>query len=227
MKNIFIILAMTLAFPIVTFAGWEQDVNGWKYKETGGEYKTGWYQDVDDRWYYLDNDTGYMLMDATTPDGFYVSPSGEWVKEVNTETAEKDYENKVEVAISALDESSKNVTSIGYEIPVTVYYNNEYKNIIDGMIAINGIEVSKNGVAYVQTTVRDKERGMRVGLDELVKYTLDDGTVVEEKNALIASLAKQANLDINAELIGGMGVDRILKKQKIISVEVYIVEAVE
>lgn len=74
--------------------GWKQDSSGWWYQNADGSYpttwaninnvwylfggdgymKTGWQLD-NNKWYYMD-ETGAMLHDTTTPDGYSVGPDG-------------------------------------------------------------------------------------------------------------------------------------------------------
>ena len=57
-------------------ARWEMRDNLWYYYGADGNLCTGWVK-VDDKDYYLAQD-GHCLMNTVTPDGYYVSPSGEW-----------------------------------------------------------------------------------------------------------------------------------------------------
>lgn len=41
-------------------AGWRKDVSGWRYVNSDGSYRTGWVQDKDGRWYFMDYHTGIM-----------------------------------------------------------------------------------------------------------------------------------------------------------------------
>ena len=68
MRRLISILLIVFAFNIVAFAGWETDSIGTKYINDDGTIKTGWHQDVDGKWYYLDNDTGYADTGNTAAD---------------------------------------------------------------------------------------------------------------------------------------------------------------
>lgn len=58
MKKLMLILIISMMFSMVSYAGqWQQDEVGWRYMEDDGTYKTGWYQDVNSKWYYLDQNT--------------------------------------------------------------------------------------------------------------------------------------------------------------------------
>jgi len=60
-------------------AGWIQDGVGWWYDNGDGSYKRSeWFTDYDGRCYYF-NDSGYMLVNAITPDGYRVGPDGAWI----------------------------------------------------------------------------------------------------------------------------------------------------
>lgn len=59
--------------------GWILYVNMWYYFDPiTGAMKTGWIK-LEDKWYYLRGD-GVLLVNATTPDGYYVNDKGEWVQ---------------------------------------------------------------------------------------------------------------------------------------------------
>lgn len=58
--------------------GWQYIDNLWHYFDENGYMKTGWilYKDA---WYYC-GESGAMLVNATTPDGYYVNGDGVWVQ---------------------------------------------------------------------------------------------------------------------------------------------------
>ncbi|NMF04263.1 N-acetylmuramoyl-L-alanine amidase family protein [Clostridium beijerinckii] len=62
----------------VMATGWQQVGGTWYYLAGSGAMATGWINDGGN-WYYL-NASGAMLANTTTPDGYYVGPSGAWVK---------------------------------------------------------------------------------------------------------------------------------------------------
>jgi len=62
----------------VMATGWQQVGGVWYYLNASGAMATGWINDGGN-WYYL-NASGAMLANTTTPDGYYVGPSGAWVK---------------------------------------------------------------------------------------------------------------------------------------------------
>lgn len=58
--------------------GWEQLIDGWKYRQADGTYVTGsWLLAPDGKWYCFGTDS-IMLADTTTPDGYHVDASGAW-----------------------------------------------------------------------------------------------------------------------------------------------------
>ena len=86
--------------------GWIQTPSGWYYLDTSGLMKTGWLQDADGKWYFLDtakgiqegkmltgwnwidgycyyfdNQSGALLVNTTTPDGYKVNADGKWEKD--------------------------------------------------------------------------------------------------------------------------------------------------
>ncbi len=62
----------------VMATGWQQVGGTWYYLAGSGAMATGWINDGGN-WYYL-NASGAMLANTTTPDGYYVGPSGAWVR---------------------------------------------------------------------------------------------------------------------------------------------------
>ena len=86
--------------------GWTKTPSGWYYLDTSGLMKTGWLQYVGGKWYFLDtakgiqegkmltgwnwidgycyyfdNQSGALLVNATTPDGYKVNADGKWEKD--------------------------------------------------------------------------------------------------------------------------------------------------
>lgn len=59
--------------------GWLELDGVWYYLSGDGSMKTGWVE-YQGKWYYLDPETGEMLTDTVTPDGYYVNADGVWVE---------------------------------------------------------------------------------------------------------------------------------------------------
>lgn len=77
-------MLLSLLFVTTSFAGdWKQDDKGWRYQEDDGTYPSNSWKEINNNWYYF-NEGGYMLSDTTTPDGYIVNKSGEWVKPKET-----------------------------------------------------------------------------------------------------------------------------------------------
>lgn len=92
MKKFKVTLCFTLLFSsvsFISFAGeWKSDNIGWKYQEDNGAYATNEWEEINGNWYYF-NEGGYMLSNTTTPDGYIVNESGEWVDTSKTDTIVK------------------------------------------------------------------------------------------------------------------------------------------
>lgn len=223
MRKILLILIMMFAFPFSAFAGWESDEIGTKYVNEDGTTKTGWHQDVNGNWYYLDSETGYMLKDTVTPDGFVVSDTGEWVQ--NMEKQKFEFENQKDISVSGISASSTKISEFGYEVPVKVYYNGQYGNAGGGTIIVSSIEVSNTGAPYISLSAINIKGGM-YGLDQTIKYTLDDGTVVE-KTKMIGGMTSESSFDVSLPLMSDPNVDWDFTRKKAISAEILITEYTE
>ena len=58
--------------------GWYKDGDNWRYIQKDGYYKANsWYQDTDGKYYYF-NMGAVMVVNTTTPDGYYVDENGVW-----------------------------------------------------------------------------------------------------------------------------------------------------
>lgn len=109
MKKLFfapLLLGLTaLGSTCVYAGGWQRDSVSWWYSlDNGGYYRNAWFYDYDpdcydSKWYYF-NDDGYMVSNQwvgdyylgsdgamyksrTTPDGYYVSYTGAWMRNTN------------------------------------------------------------------------------------------------------------------------------------------------
>ncbi|WP_143321620.1 hypothetical protein [Clostridium sp. HBUAS56010] len=82
MKKLYVFLASSIlscVLSITAFAGeWKQDNSGWKYYNDNSYIENSW-KEINGQWYYF-NERGYMLSDTTTPDGYAVGKSGEWIQ---------------------------------------------------------------------------------------------------------------------------------------------------
>lgn len=58
--------------------GWQLINGSWYYMLSTGEMTIGWHK-INEKWYFMRED-GKMLSDTTTPDGYIVSSSGEWIQ---------------------------------------------------------------------------------------------------------------------------------------------------
>lgn len=73
-----ILMMLSLSFSVFA-AGWQADAKGWWYDNGNGTYKISeWFTETDGKSYYFGAD-GYMMVNAYTPDGYWVGPDGVWV----------------------------------------------------------------------------------------------------------------------------------------------------
>lgn len=220
MRKILLVLAVMFAFPFSSFAGWEYDEAGTKYINDDGTIKTGWHQDTDGKWYYLDDETGYMLKNSETPDGFIVSDTGEWIQ--NTEKPESKFENQKDLSVSGMALLRFRVSMFGYEVPVRVYYNNQYNNAGGGTIEVTDVKVSSAGAPYITISANDISGGM-YGIDQIIKYTFDDGTS-GERTKMIGDKTGESSFEVTLPLMSVPGLDWDFKSKKAVSAEIFIVE---
>ena len=69
--------------------GWYKDGDNWRYIQKDGYYKANsWYQDTDGKYYYF-NMGVVMVVNTTTPDGYYVDENGVWDGNASTVITEK------------------------------------------------------------------------------------------------------------------------------------------
>lgn len=74
------IFSMLVSF--FSFAGeWKVDSDGWRYFHEDGTYTTNGWEQIDGKWYYL-NENGHTLSNTRTPDGYSVYSDGSWTCEV-------------------------------------------------------------------------------------------------------------------------------------------------
>lgn len=74
------VLSIITAIPAYA-AGWQSDSKGWWYEYADGTFPKGIWAQLSSNgktsWYCFNSD-GYMYSNTITPDGYFVSPSGEW-----------------------------------------------------------------------------------------------------------------------------------------------------
>ena len=74
---------------------WQSNATGWWYQNADGSYPVSQWQQINGSWYYFDEsgymvasmwignyylgESGAMLTDTVTPDGYYVDSSGAWI----------------------------------------------------------------------------------------------------------------------------------------------------
>lgn len=92
--------AMTMAAVITAHAEqWKDDARGWWVERDDGSYLVNeWYRSPSSGlWYYMGPD-GYMLTNATTPDGYYVGADGVWNQGTNAGTTQQGAANPKNIA---------------------------------------------------------------------------------------------------------------------------------
>ncbi len=112
--------------------GWEQDDKGWRYvKKDGSDASAAWIQNTDGKWYYF-NMAGYMVMNTTTPDGFYVDANGAWDGQPSSNAAA----NQQKLGPAAVNPSLESWEAVGdtwkYRQADGSYVTNAWKQDKDG-----------------------------------------------------------------------------------------------
>ncbi len=78
-RKILVLLGLFLSifFLFSAYAGeWKTAENGrWWYQNDDGSYPQNTWQLIDEKYYYFDAE-GYLLVNTTTPDGYWVGPDG-------------------------------------------------------------------------------------------------------------------------------------------------------
>lgn len=102
--------------------GWRQINNQWYYFGSDGYMKTGWLQDTDGKWYYL-NPNGEMAKNIITPDGYKIDENGVWtnsntssitdtpLSQINTGTTTQQFTNTSSTNNSTTSSSNSSSSS--------------------------------------------------------------------------------------------------------------------
>ena len=160
-------IGVTMACTATSYAGqWIQDagkaanaggVSNWWYQEDDGSYPANGWQVIDGVYYYF-NESGWMLADTKTPDGYYVNAFGAWVEGVGIQNA------KVEAA----------------QEEVIQWFNNCYailtKSNLNDIHQFGGEDKGSYGQARV-TNGLESSWGItdRVSADETIQWLLAEG----------------------------------------------------
>lgn len=153
------VLSLFLGFSSYA-AGWNQDGNGWWWKNDDGNWPASSWQWLDGNQdgvaecYYF-NANGYLLTNQVTSDGYYVNADGAWVENgvVKTQTVSTSAVNNGTAAVSG--QTTGNVeSSIGkYAVPTSQYSSFGYwlfspKNATENMPMIVYLHGYKRNLDY-------------------------------------------------------------------------------
>lgn len=131
---------MSLTMSFASFAGqWESDSNGWRYQNDDGSYTISSWQTIDGKSYYFD-ESGYMLVNTTTPDGYYVGSDGT-VSESTTTATTSEYDSSSYQSI--LNEYTEKIKAA---IPTLIAeYKAEAANNTNGLTGL--VEIAKSKIS--------------------------------------------------------------------------------
>lgn len=219
MKKLLFVLFFSLMLCQSVYAGeWKKDETGIRYLQDDGTYKTGWYQDFDEKWYYFDVSTGYMLTNSQTPDGFTVDDSGVWIEERGMIADLSDYDNCVELQVS-----TPKGKLMFYEGPIKVHYNNRYKINPEGYVNVLSVALSKEGVPYIQFSTENVGSYITVEMMRSCRFTLSDGSIIDlEKTTGYVSDWSEENYSFM--IFSGPEIFDTFNKNEVTSVEVWFNE---
>ena len=118
------IVVMMMSAATTALAGqWQQNSKGWWWQEDNGTYPKSQRQWIDGNkdgiaeCYYFDN-SGYMLSNTTTPDGYVVNGDGAWTEGGAVKTKN--------VSTEPLTTNTSNGTVANSQAPATDVYSGTY-----------------------------------------------------------------------------------------------------
>lgn len=126
MKKLRLLLAtalLTLSMGITAFAGmWQQNTTGWWYQNDDGTYPVNCWQWIDGNGdgtaenYYF-NESGFCLMNTTTPDGNAVDANGAWIVNgvVQTQTLTAQLPQTTQTTTNTPTQSVSGISSTPYD----------------------------------------------------------------------------------------------------------------
>ena len=174
MKKLFALLIFAIMFSFPASAGeWKQDTAGYWWQEDDGNYPAGTWQWIDGNQdgtaecYYFD-ESGYLLTDTTTPDGYLVDGNGCWIvngivqtqavqaQTGQTQPAQADGQGALNAASQAFDFATDNIAIkyVSHEVGtdrygqpcVIIYYDYTNKSATpESALWTTMITVTQNG----------------------------------------------------------------------------------
>ncbi len=167
--NSLLIISVLALNPIGASAEWKQDSTGWWYSD-GSSYYLGWHQ-IAGKWYYFNNNTGYMAHD-TIVSGYTIGSDG-----ARIEITRKSYEEldklpkKYNADMAKKDGDVVQVYGgIQYNLEKLDAFINNYKNKkvnLDDMVritaygedggpTIHDLIVGRTGIKLIEDNTRDE-----------------------------------------------------------------------
>lgn len=181
MRKVLFTLFAIVMYSTISYAGeWHQNGAEWQYQNDDGTYKTGWYQDVDTKWYYFDDQTSYMLKDATTPDGYVIGKDGVWIENNLFDVITDNYDKKIVLDVTAYS-CPGGPRSFEHTVPTSIYYDEEYENPYGGTSKVTDVSLAKSGVPYMKCEVGKHDTGL---IEVRYKFSLENGNVSESSDQI-------------------------------------------
>lgn len=134
-----------------------------------------------------------------------------------------EYQHTFETKISNYSyDFDDTVLSFGYEVPLTVYYNDSYLSKRESLIEVKEIKMSDDGVPVINVTVDAQISGDLICIGQSIKYETADGTYGEIEVSALNCLVKSGECDISHPLLNSIKLDEPFRNSTITSIEVWL-----
>ena len=146
---------------------------------------------------------------------------GKQVETVSEDIKSAEYQHEVSFDVSAFyDEKLK---PIGYNVPITVHYNDTYNNFHNnGVVAIDDIKLSDDGVLYLSLSAKNIS-GI-IGVNQNYRYVLSDGSVIEGQAPILTMEWQEIDIKYSDTMLRRDKIYDDFKSGNVVSAEIWITE---